>query len=204
MIQSNPKHLTNFIKAFNEYGEKMFETKIMIQHCFQEIFQRSPSGNEMILFVADGKNIVNELEDVKMDKIYIPEQKCIRCQKDYYIENKPKSVVIYSSSGTQFGKRYTAKCKKCGIVDYGTFFSENGLRHLHYKETKYFLSTEDTAFETLFLKQYEWELVVACMPFRSKAAIYNGSNNYSKGNEETYHKKPRYIESYLLFSWNLQ
>ena len=78
--------------------------------------------------------------------------------------------------GTGSGRRYIIRCKKCKISEqYGYYFKDEK-RCLDLDQlicSKYFLSTEDTCFTKEMFRIYSYELILNCMPFQSKANIYN-------------------------------
>ncbi|XP_066912461.1 uncharacterized protein [Clytia hemisphaerica] len=108
------------------------------------------------------------------------------------MEKKAKPVTLYCENGTSLAYRYSGRCRKCSITDFTTFYSFDGNRFLKIDdETKFLLSTEDTAFETSLLETYEWEITIGCMPFRSKVAIYNCKHGYMTEPSETNNKEKK-------------
>jgi hypothetical protein len=112
-------------------------------------------------------------------------EKCRICTTKLTVEDKSHPVVIYDyTKGTFLGCRVVKFCRRCKINEHHGFWTMNGARQFDIDESlrnEYFLSTEDTAFESNMLKMYANLLIVGALPFSTFCSSYNRKNGYTKG-----------------------
>ena len=113
----------------------------------------------------------------------VPTRKLCRiCNKTLSKDEKPNEVICYTRDGTKSAWRYKRKCRRCSIQENVTYFNRGKNRYLDVTEAleaKWILSTEDTAIEIELLKDFELELLIGYLTFRSKCDIYNSKFGYN-------------------------
>ena len=176
-IKDSRATMLKFFQCVEKYGNKL--NPFTAEYCYKKIFnvEDPPKEIERLQFMAEYHNLGREVQKIALQDIILPNEFCIGCGKKVLI-GEPKEIVIYGRDGTVIGKRYSGRCRSCAITDFLTFHSREGKRHLNHNKSDIFISTEDTAFRLEFLETFEWELLLGCMSFRQKCAIYNCTHGY--------------------------
>jgi len=111
---------------------------------------------------------------------------CLLCGSNLRLRtDRPSQVTVYSELlGTTVGLHYHKLCKnpKCKIVQYYGYVT-NGLKsgtkyNDNWLELPYFVSSQETVFETTFLKKMDSEILIGHISYNEKADIYNHYHHY--------------------------
>lgn len=116
---------------------------------------------------------------------------CSQCGSTLALRSdRPSHVTVYSETlGTVKGMHYHKTCKShsCKTVQYYGYVtggSKSGLKYdSDWADLPYFVSSQETVFESLFLKKMDTDLLIGQISYRQKADIYNyfhGSYNIKK------------------------
>lgn len=180
-IKSSREFLFRFYQCFEKFGELDSSKSITADYCYKEIFNvyNAPNTVERNQFIAEYRNLSREITKKNLLDIVLPSKSCAICGSNLILDDNPKEIIIYGNNkGTVVGKRFSSHCRPCGVTDFLTFYSHKGKRYLTKDKSDIFVSTEETAFRREFLETFEWELLLGCMPFRQKCAIYNCIHGY--------------------------
>ena len=117
-----------------------------------------------------------------------PHSTCRVCGDTLLVRNdRTSNLIVYTESfGTLSGSHFIKFCrnfrKGCKFRQYYGYSSRNGKDESVYDsdwaEHDYFISTSDTAFETIILKKFDAELLLGQLSYKQKADIYNLQNGY--------------------------
>jgi hypothetical protein len=100
--------------------------------------------------------------------------------------DRPSNVTLYTDSyGTLPAFHYHKYCrnhkKGCSVVQYYGYHT-NGLFQLHFdddwEENKYFVSSQETAFELQLVSKFDVELLIGQVSYKQRAEMYNAIHNY--------------------------
>ena len=106
---------------------------------------------------------------------------CFQCGNSLRLRSdRPSQVTIYSESvGTTVGMHYHKLCKnpKCKVVQHYGYVTSGLKSDAQYDDNwadlPYFVSSQETVFETEFLKKMDSELLIGQLSYNQKADIYN-------------------------------
>lgn len=122
--------------------------------------------------------------------------------------DRPSNITAYTDSwGTAICTQYHKFCrnfrKGCSLQQYYGYSSEKNGVQLYDKDwstQKYFISSNDTAFELTFLKRLDAELLLGQISYSQSAEIFNYNNGYpvqpkkcSTVEKDELPKPPRYV-----------
>ena len=160
----NNNQIYLFHKYYKTYGNLLKEC---FKICFLKIFDKNEATSmDLTKFQAIASNIIASIT--------------------------LKMVTCYTEKGTQLGRRYKSRCRRCNITYHPKFNQKNGKRFLQidsFLQNEWILSTEDTAFSKKFLKNYEWELVITNTSFRAKCEIFNSIHDYTMSTDKIHKRK---------------
>ena len=137
------------------------------------------------------RKLINMEYKVTKQNLGIPlvpkEMKCLVCDGKLSLRNdRPSRLTIYTQrlgtvTATHFHKYCHNYHKGCKFVQhYG--YHKVACGTIHYNSDclmlPYFLSSQETGFETAFLKQFDIELLIGQMSYYQKADIYNVTKEY--------------------------
>lgn len=129
-------------------------------------------------------------------------ENCRKCGKALVLDKKSHPVIIYHTQrGTYIGSRLVKQCRKCQIHEHYGHWTIEGQKHFDAAtlQLPFLLSTEDTAFDMILLKECSNLLVVGAVPFSTFASAYNrrfGYRNISNKDEKPKFKRlKRYVLS---------
>ena len=118
----------------------------------------------------------------------VPEQtECLLCKSKLLLKrNKPSRITLYTTSlGTvqathyhKYCSKYRQGCKYVQFYGYGKSGDGGAIYNEKWMSLKYFISSQETGFETLMLKNYDAELLIGQLSYKQKADIYNVTNGY--------------------------
>ena len=112
---------------------------------------------------------------------------CRACKKNLSVDAATHVVVIYHRErGSYLGTRITKFCRVCKIYEHHGYWTLNGKRQfdLECLDDEFFLSSEDTAFQTSLLKDCANFLIVGAVPFATFAMVYNRRSGFKCGLQE--------------------
>ena len=190
----NNNQIYLFHKYYKTYGNLFKECDEVSKYCFMKIFDKDEATSmDLTKFQAIASNIIASIT-LNEDELnfLIPPTKCIECGLKVVLEKNFKMVTCYTEKGTQLGRRYKSRCRRCNITYHPTFVQKNGKRFLQmdsFLQNEWILSTEDTAFSKKFLKNYEWELVITNTSFRAKCEIFNSIHDYTMSTDKIHKRK---------------
>lgn len=144
---------------------------------------------------AEDKNLTQEIvssKDVTMAPIGIilisPKKTCCLCGGKLLTRgDRPGRVTLYTETfGTLPASSYRKYCHKnrqgCKLVQYYGYCMIGEEQALRYDDDwadhQYFLSSQETAFETALLKKFDAELLIGQVSYKQKADIFNYINGY--------------------------
>lgn len=117
-----------------------------------------------------------------------PNNLCLLCQGNLLVRaDRPSRVTLYTDSmGTVPASHYSKYCNRsrygCKFIQHYGYYSKGGSKHFffnhNWKTHKYFVSTQETAFELSLLLKFDVELLVGQISYNQKADIYNLQNGY--------------------------
>lgn len=119
----------------------------------------------------------------------VPNQtKCLLCGGKLLLKaDRPSRLMLYTNTlGTVPATHYHKYCNKyrkgCKFVQYYGYSksgSEKGARYDDdWASLFYFISSQETGFELLMLKNFDAELLIGQISYKQKADIYNVTNGY--------------------------
>lgn len=94
---------------------------------------------------------------------------------------------IYTESqGTVLGSHYAKFCqngrKGCSYTQHYGYHTKGERSTCYYdldwQELAYLVSTSQTTFELIFLKKFDFEILISAMSYKQKSEIYNCVNGY--------------------------
>lgn len=113
--------------------------------------------------------------------------RCIECGGKLLLrKDRPGKLKIYSDTyGTLPGYHYRKLCanskRGCKVVQHYGYYTK-GPVDLHYDKDwsthKYFVSTQETAFELQLLWRFDTELLIGQISYKQRAEIYNATHGY--------------------------
>ena len=144
---------------------------------------------------AQDKHLMQEIiscEDVKKAPIGIilisSKKVCCLCGGKLLTRgDRPGRVTLYTETlGTLPASSYRKYCQKnrhgCKLVQHYGYYTMGEDQPLIYDEDwadhQYFLSSQETAFETALLKRFDVELLIGQVSYKQKADIFNHINGY--------------------------
>ena len=97
------------------------------------------------------------------------------CKRALAVDLSTHVVVIYHEQrGSYLGSCVTKCCRNCKVYEHYGYWTKEGKRHFNDDcLKKHLLSSEDTAFQTTFVKQCANFLVVGAVPFATFAQVFN-------------------------------
>lgn len=120
--------------------------------------------------------------------VILVSDKCMCCKCGGALalrSDRPSHLTIYSEAlGTVTGTHYHKTCKYpgCKVVQYYGYTTSGSKLGATYdsdwSDLTYFVSSQETAFETSFLKKMDADLLIGQLSYRQKADIYNYYNGY--------------------------
>ena len=147
----------------------------------QLIHMEKPDGGEVGVILISDKSV------------------CSQCSSTLALRSdRPSHITVYSEIlGTVTGMHYhkTCKSRSCKTVQYYGYVtcgSKSGLKYdSNWADLPYFVSSQETVFESSFLKKMDADLLIGQVSYRQKADIYNYFHQYynikkqhSKGDAE--------------------
>jgi len=154
---------------------------------------------------ASDQELTKELVHMKMPSyeeelgviLISNESECPQCGNSFRLRpDRPNQVTVYSETTT--GKHFHKICKnpKCKVVQYfgyTTNGSKSGVLYdRDWNDLPYFVSSQETVFETAMLRKMDSELLIGQLSYNQKADIYNhyhGCYNVKKRNAKLDAKK---------------
>ena len=112
----------------------------------------------------------------------VQKKKCDECGEKLLLRaDRPSSVTLYTDSDGTLPAVHYKYCrnhkKGCSLVEY----SYKGLFQLHFdadwEENKYFISSQETAFELQLLSKFDVELLIGQMSYKQRTEMYNAIHN---------------------------
>lgn len=120
--------------------------------------------------------------------------------------DRPSHVTVYSETlGTVTGIHYHKMCKSCSckIVQYYGYVTDSSKPGLKYDsnwaDLPYFVSSQETVFESLFLKM-DADILIGQVSYCQKANIYNYFHGYYKNKKQHSKKKSQNGEESVMIS----
>ncbi len=129
---------------------------------------------------------------------------CRRCNRILVVDGKPHVVVIYHIFlGSYLGCRITKCCRKCKIYEHYGFWLENGERYFdeEFEKMDFMISSEETVFDMMLMRENASLLVMGTLPFRTFAASYNqwfgyGSTMRNENGEKSKVKRMKRFDTF--------
>ena len=120
--------------------------------------------------------------------ILLPQQSlCPACEGSLHLRtDRPSTLTLYSDEyGSVPATHYHKYCRSgkrgCKFIQYYGY-ATNGDGYLYYDDSwdilPYFISSQETAFETKFLMKFNAEMLIGQISYKQKADIYNYQNGY--------------------------
>ena len=115
-------------------------------------------------------------------------QRCIECGGKLLLRrDRPSKMTIYTDTyGTlpccQYRKFCSNNRRGCHIVQhYGYYTKDTSELYFDsdWDDHKYFVSSQETAFELQLLTRFDFELLIGQISYKQKAEIYNAVHGYS-------------------------
>ena len=163
------------------------------KYCYLKLYEKEATNMDLKRFQALASNII---ASVTLDEnelgFLIPTATCTECGLKMSLEKEFKTVTCYTEKGTQMGRRYKSRCRRCNITFHPTFYFKDGKRCLqlrHFLQNQWILSTEDTAFSFKLLENYEWELMITNTSFRAKCEIFNSMHDHTMLTDKIHKRK---------------
>ena len=162
-----------WVENLMEMDSELFRTDASL---FEELCTWSTKDNNPLGCVLISKNCHCK---VCGDKLLLKARESVR-----------KIVVYDDKHGTYIGCHYIKFCRKptCKFRQYYGKYSPDGIEIFYdddWMENKFFLSTQQTAFTTSFLKSFDAELLIGQLSYNQKANIYNAIYGYNRGLKKT-------------------
>lgn len=102
--------------------------------------------------------------------------------------DRPGRVALYTETfgtlpASSYRKYCSENCQGCKLVQFYGYYTIGKEQSLHYDDDwadyQYFLSSQETAFETALLKKFDAELLIGQVSYKQKADIFNHINGYT-------------------------
>ena len=134
----------------------------------QLIHMERPDGGEVGVVLISDKGVCSQCHSAL----------ALRC-------DRPSHVTVYSETlGTVTGMHYHKICKSrtCKTVQYYGYVtdgSKSGLKYdSNWADLPYFVSSQETVFESSFLRKMDADILIGQVSYRQKADIYNYFHGY--------------------------
>ena len=189
-------YLSNYLRLYEKFGKLVYSFTNAASYCYEKVFGVCASGDgfDLLSFMAEAENITlqlqycnNEVEELSCILVSC-RNNCRFCCKILHVEKKFRNVTVYDNSiGTTTGHRYTKRCTSCKVSESYGYYVKDNIRVIdldQFSENRYLMSTEETVFTIEMMDLYQYELHVTCMPFQSKAMIYNQYFKYMSHQKE--------------------
>ena len=115
-------------------------------------------------------------------------QRCIECEGNLLLRrNRPSKMTIYTDTyGTLPCYQYRKYCSNhrrgCHVVQHYGYYTKD-ISELYFDSDwdthKYFVSSQETAFELQLLTRFDFELLIGQISYKQRAEIYNAVHGYS-------------------------
>jgi hypothetical protein len=126
----------------------------------------------------------------------VPKQtKCLLCNSKLLLKsNRPSRITLYTRNlGTvpathyhKYCSKYRQGCKYVQYYGYAKSGSDGGaIYDADWMSLTYFISSQETGFELLMIKNFDAELLIGQMSYKQKADIYNVTNGYDVTRKST-------------------
>ena len=170
-------YLFSFFQLYGQFRHFIYKLSGTLSYFYNEIFgeTKNEESFELEVFRAEAQNLVTQLEKIERNSesvgclLLSKSPLCIICGTETSVEKKFYDVTVHDcDNGTQHGRRYARQCRSWNITENCGYYVNGNVKYLNLKEffqQKYFLSTEDTAFSLKMMQKYDYELVIANMPF---------------------------------------